>query len=179
MTMEPVRKRLEHRDKLFVAESAKRRIGDFRAGVSLESRTGYSIDQIVIQATLDRVRFAAFLLESSQRAMRRRPPEFRLAASRAYYSMYHAFRAVVFFRSDGDDHEKHAELPDHIPRDFPDRDVWQNRLKSARLERNRADYTPYPVADGRFRTEAKNAVEQANKLLPEVRAYLKKKGCVR
>ncbi len=43
--------------------------------------------------------------------MRGRPPMRRVAVGRYYYAMYHAMRAVVYFRTPGDDHEQHSDLP--------------------------------------------------------------------
>ena len=170
-------RRLVDNDKLFVAQSPNKQIGHFRAGASLEKRTGYTIDEIVAKSTTDRVQFAGVLLKASQKALRLRPPEYRIAISRGYYAMYHAFRAVVFFAMDGDDHQKHSQLPDHIPTDFPNHASWQNRLKVARLERNRADYEPYPVFEKQFESVAGAIVGEASQLLPIIRSYLKGKGC--
>jgi uncharacterized protein (UPF0332 family) len=164
-------------DALFVSESQKKKLNEFRAGVSLESRTGYTVDDIVDRATLDRIGFGVRLLKSAQRLLRARPPEYRQTTSRGYYAMYHIMRSVVFFVVGGDDHEKHSELPDHIPPDFPNHAMWQNRLKNARLERNRADYEPYPSSDKGFETAARTVVSDTEALLPVARAYLRRKGC--
>jgi hypothetical protein len=86
-------------------------------------------------------------------------------------------RAVVFFSVGGDDHEKHSVLPDHVPSDFPAQAGWQNTLKNARLERNRADYEPYPDSDKGFESAARMVVSDAEALLPIASAYLRRKGC--
>jgi hypothetical protein len=91
--------------------------------------------------------------------------------------MYHAARAVVYFVNAGDDHEAHTDLPKHIPKDFPDRDRWENEIKSARLERNRADYDPYPKADSAYAKAARATLKSAEEFLPIARRYLVKKGC--
>jgi hypothetical protein len=91
--------------------------------------------------------------------------------------MYHAFRATVFFVHGGDDHEEHSKLPSGIPPDFPGRANWENDLKNARLDRNRADYDPYPKNDLMFKPTATQLIKKAEDLLPIVRSYLKTKGC--
>lgn len=170
-------RRLTAQDALFVSESQNKKLTEFRAGVSLVDRTGYTLDGIVARVTLDRVQFGARLLNSAQRLLHLRPPEYRQTTSRGYYAMYHIMRAVVFFVVGGDDHEKHSALPDHVPSDFPNHALWQNNLKNARLERNRADYEPYPSSDNGFQTAAKTVVSQTDALLPAARAYLRRKGC--
>lgn len=172
-----VTRRLTAQDALFVSESQSRKVNEFRAGVSLEARTGYTVHEIVGRVTLDRIQFGVRLLQSAQRLIRLRPQECRQATSRGYYAMYHIMRAVVFFVVGGDDHEKHSVLPDHIPSDFPNQGHWQNRLKNARLERNRADYEPYPSSDKGFETAARTIVSETDALLPVARAYLRRKGC--
>jgi uncharacterized protein (UPF0332 family) len=96
---------------------------------------------------------------------------------RSYYAMYHAVRAVVFLAYGGDDHEAHAKLPGQLPADFSDRTNWENTLKSARFDRNRADYDPYPRTDAAFRTTALETCRAATDLIQECRAYLRGKGC--
>jgi hypothetical protein len=91
--------------------------------------------------------------------------------------MYHAARAVVFFTEGGDDHEAHMELPKHLPKDFPDRDQWENEIKAARFERNRADYDPYPKSDGAFSAVARSSLATAERFLAVTRRYLVRKGC--
>jgi hypothetical protein len=91
--------------------------------------------------------------------------------------MYHCFRAVSYYTHGGDDHEEHTVLPSRIPNDFPNRDVWENNLKNARLERNRADYDPYPRQDRRFEVVATDVIQKARLLIPIAVQYLRSKGC--
>lgn len=165
------------KDLILVSKSYKTKIEMFKAGASLEQRTGYAIDVLVSKATLDRVELSKALCSAARAASHGTTRSFRSATSRAYYSMYHALRAAAFFAHGGDDHEEHQKLPAGIPPDFPDRANWENDLKSARLERNRADYDPYPKNDLMFRTTATVLIRKAEDLLPIVRSYLKKKGC--
>lgn len=134
-------------DMLFIAKSNKKTIDSFRAGASLEKRTGYPIETLVSKATADRLKLARTLLRAAKAASTGPARSFRSATSRAYYSMYHALRATAFFSHKGDDHEEHSKLPSGIPTDFPNRDYWVNDLKNARYERNRSDYDPYPKND--------------------------------
>jgi len=76
-----------------------------------------------------------------------------------------------------DDHEKHSDLPKHIPGDFPNGPGWQNSLKDARERRNAADYDPYPRPTGHWEVDARRIQREAADLLAESRAYLLTKGC--
>jgi uncharacterized protein (UPF0332 family) len=164
-------------DLLLVSKSHKKTIDLWKAGASLEERTGYEIDVLRSKATVDRIALSQRLRLAAKAAVKGTTPSFRSATSRSYYSMYHALRATAFFVHEGDDHEEHSKLPSGIPADFPDRANWENDLKNARYERNRADYDPYPKNDLMFRTVAVELISKAEALLPVVRSYLKKKGC--
>lgn len=169
--------RARAQDVLLIAKSTKKTIDLFKAGVSLEKRTGYLIDILVAKATADRLALSQALLQAARAATRGANRSFRSATSRAYYSMYHAFRATAFFSHQGDDHEEHSKLPSGIPADFPNRQNWENDLKNARYERNRADYDPHPKNDLMFRSVAEPLIQKAEGLLPIVKVYLQKKGC--
>jgi uncharacterized protein (UPF0332 family) len=169
--------RARAQDVLLIAKSTKKTIDLFRAGASLEKRTGYVIDILVSKATADRLELSQALLLASKAAETGANRSFRSATSRAYYSMYHALRATAFFSYQGDDHEEHSKLPSGIPADFANRQHWENDLKNARYERNRADYDPYPKNDLMFRSTAEQLIQKAEELFPIVRAYLQKKGC--
>lgn len=170
--------RARAQDLLRVAKSKHETIDLFKAGVSLEKRTGYDIDILLSKATVDRIELSQRLRRAAEAATKGTHRSFRSATSRAYYSMYHALRATAFFAHKGDDHEAHSKLPSGIPSDFPDRDNWENDLKNARYERNRADYDPYPKNDLMFEPIAIQLIQKAEALLPIVRSYLKKSGCL-
>jgi hypothetical protein len=91
--------------------------------------------------------------------------------------MYHAARSVAFVAHGGDDFEAHDKLPGHLPPDFADRARWENRLKAARLDRDRADYEPYPKRDASFRAAAIDTLRAAENLIDECRSYLRSEGC--
>jgi uncharacterized protein (UPF0332 family) len=165
------------KDLLFVSKSDKKTIDGWKAGASLQQRTGYLIDELRIKATADRIKLSQKLCIAAKATTQGKNRSYWSAASRAYYSMYHAFRATAFFVHEGDDHEEHAKLPSGIPPDFPGRATWENDLKGARLSRNRADYDPYPKNDLMFKVIAFELIKKAESLRPIVRSYLKTKGC--
>ena len=161
---------------LFVSKSNKEKLDALAAGAALVSRTGYGIAQLRAKAALDRLALAWAMLNAAEIAAKSKLH--RAAVSRAYYSMYHAFRATTFYVFGGDDHEKHSDLPSKLPQDFPNRATWENALKSARLERNRADYDPYPKSDAKFEPVAMTIVTDVRSLMPIIKRYLKQKGCL-
>lgn len=170
-------RRASAKDLLHIAESRADKLSAYQAGISLTTRTGYSIDELRGIACRDRMSFAREILKSAQWALAHHPPLYRLALGRAYYSMYHSIRTVVFFMNGGDDHQEHRELPKHLPRDFPNSTNWENALKDARLERNHADYEAYPRNAAGFKSSAERTVQKARELLPIARRYLIQKGC--
>ncbi len=165
------------KDLLFVSKSNKKTIVSWKAGVSLQERTGYQIDELRVKATADRIELSQKLCLAAKAAVRGPDRSYRSAISRAYYSMYHAFRAAAFFIHEGDDNEEHTQLPSGIPGDFPNRATWENDLKGARFDRNRADYDPYPKNDLMFKHSALELIKKTDGLKLVVRTYLKKKGC--
>lgn len=165
-------------DLKWVSELISARVKDLKAGKSLVDRTGYDIDDLVARVAIDRLRLAAALHREARAALRRRPPSYRNAVSRGYYAMYQTFRGIVFFRTGGDDHEKHSQLPQNLPGDFPARSYWENTLKDARLERNRADYEPYPRGDAAFAAPALAIYKASQQLRTVARTYLRGKGVI-
>jgi uncharacterized protein (UPF0332 family) len=142
--------RLPHNHLLIISKGSAQSLNNFRLGVHITQTSGLGIDELLENAVKDRFRFASETLRNARWALTGAKPRHRVGLARAYYAMYHATRAVVFFCEKGDDHEAHSELPKHLPRDFPDRARWENDIKIARLERNRADYDPYPKSDAAF-----------------------------
>jgi uncharacterized protein (UPF0332 family) len=171
-------RRVSRGDSLFVSKLDQKRLGDLRSGVALVARTGLSIDELIARATRDRLQLARFHQRHAERLLNHSPPMYRDAVSRGYYALYHTFRATVFFMNSGDDFENHTILPNHLPSDFPDVDIWKNNLKSARLERNRADYDPAPGAysDATRRLAAQTIANDAARAIPLARAFLRSKG---
>lgn len=162
---------------LDLSKSKASTIGHLRRGAYLQSQYGLAIDELAEMACRDRFKLSQQILKCASWASTGPKPQYRVVLARAYYAMYHATRAVVFYAKGGDDHEQHQELPKHIPDDFPDRARWENELKTARLERNKADYDPYPKTDGAFATSATATLKTAQSYLPIAKRYLIKKGC--
>lgn len=97
--------------------------------------------------------------------------------SRYYYCLYHATRACAFIYHKGDDFEEHSVLPLNLPKDFDPGTNWQNKLKNARLLRNRADYEAYPKSDRAWRRHAGIIKIDGDELLSKAKIYLTGKGC--
>ena len=162
-------------DLLFVSKSHKDRLDMLSAGASLVARTGYEVGQLG-KSCLDRIKLAVAFYRDAV-ALQAAPGILkRSVISRAYYAMYHAARSATYIDFGGDDHEAHTSLPTKLPADFPDRMTWQNKLKNARLERNRADYDPYPRRDESFRKISASLVSDAEKMIYEARTYIKSKA---
>ncbi len=159
------------------AEAKKKMLDDWGEGVSIAARSGHSLEELRHRVVVDRVALAAGCRARGARLLQVDPPLYRDAISRFYYSTYHSFRAVVFFRFGGDDHEKHSDLPSHLPPDFPGLEIWANDLKSARETRNAADYDLYPKAEGAWRADALLLQTTAKDALSAARVYLRTKGC--
>ena len=172
MSLSPVDRGL-----LRIVGSPAKDLKAFKEGVYLAGLSGRDIDALIDQSCTDRLILAQGFLADAERAMRSRPPMRRAAVGRCYYAMYQAGRAVVFYQTRGDDHEKHSVLPDHLPADLPNVDRWKNSLKDARLRRNMADYDPYPATDLDFQSAAAHLTAEARAFLGEVRTYLLAKGC--
>ena len=164
------------KDLQFVTKRSKHELSHMAAGASLADRTGYSVKQLTAKAVGDRLGLARSILKNAELILTQPQPSFRTTVSRAYYSMYHTARALALFATGGDDYQEHSKLPASIPTDFPSRQYWENELKRARLERNRADYDPYPKNDDRFEAVANDLVTRAKALLPLTRQYLRSKG---
>jgi uncharacterized protein (UPF0332 family) len=157
---------------LHIAKGDAKTLNYFRLGVHITTTSGLTIEQLIDNAAKDRFAFARETLRCARRALNDAEPQYRLALARSYYAMYHAARSVVFFIEGGDDHEAHMELPKYIPKDFPDRERWENEIKTARFERNKADYDPYPKSDRAFSAPARSTFETAGLFIAIARRYL-------
>lgn len=162
---------------LALSKARKQKLESLHQGARIVEDTGRPLKELKQQVCADRVALAEQFAAAGDRLLRTRPPEYRSAISRYYYSMYHAMRAVVYYVNDGDDHEQHSELPRHTPSDFKDSAIWENNLKDARGRRNDADYDPYPLQHAEFRAAARTLRQHSHELIPLVRSYLQSKGC--
>jgi uncharacterized protein (UPF0332 family) len=153
-------------------------IQNWKEGVSLAQDSGKTVEQLLAKTAADRWALASSQFAQGRQLMNLSSPLYRSAISRYYYSMYHAMRACVFMSNSGDEHEEHSKLPLHIPPAFdPSGRDWQTKLKSARLDRNRADYEPYPKSNGAWRKTALGLQSDAADLLKLARQFLLSKGC--
>jgi uncharacterized protein (UPF0332 family) len=162
---------------LRLAKAEKRQLLAWREGVHLAQSTGRSLEELRQRSTADRWQLARTFRRQGDHMISAKPPLYRGALSRFYYSMYHSMRAVVFFVEKGDDYEAHSKLPGFTPADFPQSSLWQNALKDARTRRNAADYDAYPKSDNAYRSGALELQRQATELEKLSRDYLKSKGC--
>ena len=135
------------------------------------------ISQLISDAAANRWRFAYEHRHNANKLLKSKPPLYRSAISRFYYSMYHAIRACVFVSHQGDDYERHSDLLKYNKLSgFPSNLNWQNILKDARELRNRADYDPYPKSNIAWKQDALDLKKDADLFLSTTRTYLRKKG---
>lgn len=160
---------------LLISKSNQETLRGFSQGAQLTNRSGKSIRELQVRVALDRIKLANLHLRQASSASKTKIPQYRSTVSRAYYAMYHAARAVTYISIGGDDHEQHSVLPTKLPPDFPDCENWKNALKLARLERNRADYDPYPSGDNEFSKSAEQLLQNARTMLKVARVYLQSK----
>lgn len=162
---------------ILISEGKKQSINDFRLGAYLERTSGQPIDKLLEIAIIDRLRFAEQTLKTARKFARQLDKQHRLTIARSYYAMYHTARAVVFHAEGGDDYQEHSTLRNKLPPDFPDYAMWKNKMNDARLERNKADYVPYPVKESAFSETAAMTLDNAEQFMRQARQYLKSKGC--
>jgi uncharacterized protein (UPF0332 family) len=157
---------------LLLSKSDQEKLKNFEDGAQLVKRSRVSIKRLQVRVANDRLKLARLQLRDAEAASKMAPQLARTAVSRAYYAMYHAARAATYLSFGGDDHEKHSILPTKLPADFPNSDVWKNKLKNARLERNRADYDPYPLGDMSFLAVHPVLISEAKELIRITKQYL-------
>lgn len=161
---------------LLISKSDQDTLQNFVDGASLVRRARVSIKKLQTRVAKDRLKLAKTQLRDALVASQATPTLYRTTVSRAYYAMYHAARAATYLSIGGDDHEKHSVLPTKLPADFPNSEAWKNRLKNARLERNRADYDPYPLDDATFAGLAVQMIAEAKQLIKATQEYIRLKG---
>ena len=160
-----------------LTEASNAEIDNWKEGVSLEKDSGRTIPELINKAAADRWYFAYEHRHHANKLLNSKPPLYRSAISRYYYSMYHAVRACVFVSHQGDDYERHSDLLKYNKLSgFPSNLNWQNILKDARELRNRADYDPYPKSNTAWKQDALDLKKDADLFLSTTRAYLQKKG---
>ena len=122
-------------------------------------RNPFPIAQMVSQAVSDRLTLAGLWLKSGDALIS--SSQFRVAISRHYYAMYHAARAITFGVNQGDDFERHSDLPRHLPPSIDDPVRREGELTAARLLRNQADYDPYPAGHADWEADARQLAPTA------------------
>jgi len=155
---------------LRLLQSERRTIEAFRFGASLEVRAAKPLGQLIAEGSVARLQLAELHLSHAREATARHA--YRAVVSRAYYSMYHSFRAVVFVVHDGDDFQTIDKLTRKLPQPYPVTTTGRMRLMGVRLVRNEADYEPYPLGDAAFRDAATLLIQHAEEALLASRQFI-------
>lgn len=97
----------------------------------------------------------------------------RQRVSRAYYACYSASKAVRLaqdgsYSTDAGDHKKIGDLPD----DFPDKNIWENKLTKFRADRNIADYG-HSAKEKELESSSSQYLVEASDFVRGIKAYLK------
>lgn len=87
---------VDERELQTLCQFRKKDVALLKNGVRLEAHFGVGLDTLVLRTCADRYALAAHFLATAQSINRTRPPHHRSSVSRAYYSMYHAARALSF-----------------------------------------------------------------------------------
>lgn len=161
---------------LHFSKSEQITLDNYNSGVIFARRANKTIKKIKIQVAKDRLNLAKIHLKDAVAVSKCVPSMNRAIVSRAYYALYHSARAASYVSLGGDDYEQHTKLPTKFPDDFPNAAHWKNTLKDARLERNRADYDPYPKGDADFALSAVNFIKEARIFIRLTQQYIKSKS---
>lgn len=99
---------------------------------------------------------------------------FRAANNRAYYSIFHAMRAVFAF--DGYDSKKHSGIIAVFRKDYIKSEIFDVKLSdiigTASEIRNASDYDDMFIAD---KAETMEQIENAKIFLDEIKSYVEEK----
>jgi uncharacterized protein (UPF0332 family) len=117
-----------------ITQLTSKELDQARLGETLYKNFGQEIDSGIKEAGKERLKLARSHHRAAKNFLTSPRPHYRTIISRAYYAMYHAFRSVSFTYNKGDDYQAHSTLPKNIPKDFPQREIWENTLKTARLQ---------------------------------------------
>ncbi|HZZ91241.1 MAG TPA: hypothetical protein VFE23_01695 [Usitatibacter sp.] len=101
------------------------------------------------------------------------PIRWRQIISRTYYGAYNASRAVRLavrghYSQESKDHERVGELPD----DFTDKNLYANRFRTLRDDRNLCDYDHTAIA-GDLAISPADAISLVDAFTRHARVYLK------
>ncbi|MBO6137001.1 MAG: HEPN domain-containing protein [Lachnospiraceae bacterium] len=102
---------------------------------------------------------------------------YKNALNRAYYSIFHAIRAVCAL--DGFDSSKHSGVISYFNQNYVKTEAFSRELSKiiryASENREKADYLDFFVAS---RDEAEKQIERAEYFSKEIRQYLIQKGVI-
>ena len=102
----------------------------------------------------------------------------RQKVSRSYYACYSLSKAIRLahegmYSVEANDHKKIGDLPD----DFPDRDIWSNKMTKFRADRNISDYGHKAKERDLEYTSSQYLIEAEN-FIKEAKAYMKRKAYI-
>ena len=102
---------------------------------------------------------------------------YKNALNRAYYSIFHAIRAVNAL--DGYDSSKHSGVISYFNQNYVKENIFPKELsKIIRLaseNREKADYLDFFIAS---KNEAEKQIHRAEEFIEYIRAYLSQKGII-
>lgn len=97
--------------------------------------------------------------------------EFKIADNRAYYSVFHAMRAVLAL--DGVDFKKHSGVISYFRENYIKTNIFETKyskiITNASLVRNKCDYEDFYIAT---KDEAEEQIENAKVFLEAVTGFL-------
>lgn len=99
--------------------------------------------------------------------------DYSAAANRAYYSMFHAMRAIMAL--DGEDRKKHSGVVAYFQENYIKKGVFDKQhsyaIKNAFLVRQESDYEDFYIVS---RKDAAEQIENARKFVETVDVYIKR-----
>ena len=155
----------EYEIKRRISRMSSRLYGDLRTICGTEGLTQKSLENLIQDVTLDRIKLAFSLYTCAKRLdahKDKQDGDYRSIISRCYYCHYHLARAAMFCvtRDDIDDHEKLSKnLGKVLPLEYAE---FIEKLEQYRNIRNEVEYSPYPEID-------KSLIETAEQILYETK----------
>lgn len=99
--------------------------------------------------------------------------DYSAAANRAYYSMFHAMRAIMAL--DGEDRKKHSGVVAYFQENYIKKGVFDKQhsyaIKNAFLVRQESDYEDFYIVS---KKDAAEQTENARKFVETVDVYIKR-----
>lgn len=102
----------------------------------------------------------------------------RQRVSRAYYACYSVSKALRlaktgFYSTESKDHQKICDFPD----DFPNKDIWKDKLTKFRADRNIADYD-HLAKEKNLEYTSSEYLSEAYAFLQETKKYMRGKNLI-